>query len=45
MARWYPKFDYLPQPLRAKAVLEGISLDLAESYYEEANDGLPFWII
>lgn len=34
LARWFPKFDYLPRPFRAKAMFEGISLDLAESYYE-----------
>ena len=40
-ARWYPKFDYLPRPFRAKAVFEGISLDLAESYFE-AMTGFRF---
>jgi asparagine synthase (glutamine-hydrolysing) len=40
-ARWYPKFDYLPQRFRAKAVLEGLSYDLAESYFE-AMTGFRF---
>jgi asparagine synthase (glutamine-hydrolysing) len=41
VANAYPKFDYLPRPFRAKATLEGISNDLAESYFE-AMTGFRF---
>jgi asparagine synthase (glutamine-hydrolysing) len=31
-ARWYPKFDYLPQVFRAKSLLRGLSQELADAY-------------
>ena len=41
VADHYPKFDYLPQAFRAKAMLEGLSMDLGESYFE-AMTGFRF---
>lgn len=31
--RWYPKFDFLPQVLRAKSTLMGVSQELADAYF------------
>jgi asparagine synthase (glutamine-hydrolysing) len=32
-ARWYPKFDYLPQVFRGKTLLGNLAQDLADAYY------------
>src|SRR5262249_33598402 len=32
MARWWPKADWLPRPLRAKTLLTNLSLDPASAY-------------
>ncbi len=33
VGRVYPKFDYLPQPFRAKATLMNLGLDLGDAYF------------
>ncbi len=40
-ARWYPKLDAFPRPLRAKATLEGLSQELGGAYFE-AMTGFRF---
>lgn len=33
LARWYPKFDYLPRPFRAKTLLGNVAQDLPDAYF------------
>ncbi|HPT25519.1 MAG TPA: asparagine synthase (glutamine-hydrolyzing) [Bryobacteraceae bacterium] len=33
VGRVYPKFDYLPRPLRAKATLQNLGLELGDAYF------------
>jgi asparagine synthase (glutamine-hydrolysing) len=41
MAAWYPKLDFAPRPLRAKATLESLSLEFGQAYFESMT-GLRF---
>lgn len=43
LGRWYPKADWAPRPLRAKATFEALSRDEMEGYFNEIaviRDGL-----
>ena len=38
----YPKLDWAPRPLRAKATLEELARDSIEAYFRIAHEQLPF---